>query len=146
MRISIAVVCLSAAACAPAVRSAAPAAPVEAKKVETLEWKGAHGPEAMGHEIAADPSSWQAAWRKILGEDAPALDFTRYVGVVVAAGRRMTGGWGFTFTTEAKGDDLAVHCKITKPTGFVTQAITEPWRAKAFPRPKGRLTVEVESE
>jgi hypothetical protein len=121
---------------------AAPAAPTEST-MTIHEWKGQHGgPITRGHMPIDDEATWKAVWRE-LGQDAPPLDFSKYVAVAVFVGERPTGGFTAVFDEPAaKGDDLLVRYTIPAPTGFTTQAFTQPWKVRAFPRPKGRVILE----
>jgi hypothetical protein len=114
------------------------------KAMTIQEWKGTSGgPSAPGHEAALDAKSWDSVWRK-LSRPAPTLDFDRFVAVAVYVGERATGGFTAVFDEPVmKGDDLIVRYRIPKPAGFVSQAFTHPWKVRVFPRPKGRVHIEV---
>ena len=111
------------------------------------EWKGqSGGPSEPGTIVCADAGAWGRAWKQV-GKDAPPLDFGRFVGVLVFVGEKPTGGWTAFFEEPlAQGDDLVVRYRVPKPSGFTTQAFTQPWKARAFPRPKGRVIVEAAPE
>jgi hypothetical protein len=130
-----------------AQQTTATAAPVEKTPMTIQEWKGQHGgPAEAGSIVAADQGAWQRAWKQV-GQDAPALDFVKFVGVIVFVGEKPTGGWSPVFDEPvAKGDDIVVRYRVPKPTGFTTQAFTQPWKARAYPRPKGRVIVEAAPE
>jgi hypothetical protein len=121
--------------------------PMEKTPMTIQEWKGQYsGPGEPGSVIASDQAAWQDAWRRI-GKDAPALDFAKLVGVVVFLGEKPTGGFAVVFgEPEAKGDDLVVRYHVPKPGGFASQALAQPWAARAFARPKGRVIVEAAPE
>jgi len=138
---AVALVLLAAACAAP------PREPREEGAMQTLEWKGqAGGPVEPGAEVAVDAGSWNALWRR-LGQPPPPLDMGKYVGVAVYAGQRPTGGWTISFSEPlSRGDDIVVRYRVVKPAGFVTQAFTQPWKVRAFPRPKGRAAVEAAPE
>jgi len=126
----------------------APAAASTEKTPMTIqEWKGQHdGPTEPGSLVCADRGAWERAWKQV-GKDAPPLDFDKFVGVMVFVGEKPTGGWSPVFDEPvAKGDDLVVRYRVPKPGGFTTQAFTQPWKARAFPRPKGRVIVEAAPE
>ena len=137
------------AACAmgrrPPQKTETPAA-VE-KTMTTLEWKGQYGgPSDPGNAVATDQGSWERAWKQV-GKDAPALDFASHVAVMVFVGQKTTGGYSPVFDEPiARGDDLVVRYRVPKPSGFTTQALAQPWKARAFPRPKGRVLVEAAPE
>ncbi len=136
-----ALLCAATAACA--ARKPAASKTAETKMTTTMEWKSQNGgPMEAGAEVAADQAAWERVWMR-LGQDAPALDFKRFVGVVVFVGEKPTGGYTAVFDEPAvKGDDLIVRYRVPKPSGFTTQAFTRAWKARAFPRPKGRLILE----
>lgn len=114
-----------------------------AKRAEkAMEWKGQYGgPIVAGTEVAADAGAWTRLWLT-LGQDAPALNFEKYFAVAVFAGERPTGGYTIEFLDSVpKGSDLMVRYQIKTPTGFSTQAITQPWKVRAFSRVKGKAFV-----
>jgi hypothetical protein len=130
----------------PPQKSDAKAAPA-GESMTIQEWKGQMGgPAVRGHQIVYDEPSWKGAWRE-LGKDAPPLDFAKFAAVVVYVGERPTGGFTAVFEEpQPQGDDLLVRYRIPKPTGFTTQAFTQPWKVRAVPRPKGRVIVEYLSQ
>jgi hypothetical protein len=131
----------------PAAASPTTAAPTEKTPMTIQEWKGQNGgPSEPGRIVCSDTGAWERAWKQV-GKDAPPLDFDRFVGVLVFVGEKPTGGWTAFFEEPVvKGDDLVVRYRVPKPGGFTTQAFTQSWKARAFPRPKGRVIVEAASE
>jgi hypothetical protein len=123
-----------------------PAAPAAEKPMTIQEWKGQYGgPEEPGALVATDQGSWARAWKQV-GKDAPPLDFTQYVAVMVFVGQKSTGGYSPVFDEPvAQGDDVVVRYRVPKPSGFTTQALAQPWKARAFPRPKGKLILREEA-
>lgn len=120
------------------------AAPSQARKAEKpMEWKGQYGgPIDAGTSVAADAGAWTRLWLQ-LGQDAPELDFKKYFAVAVFAGERPTGGWTVEFLDPVpKGMDVVVRYRIKAPTGFSTQALSQPWKVRAFERVKGKVFVE----
>lgn len=115
--------------------------------MQTREWKSSRGgPAEPGSAVGGDAQSWNALWRA-LGQPPPPLDLARFVGVAVYAGSRPTGGWKIVLDEpRARGEDLVVRYRIVKPSGFATQAFTQPWLVRAVVRPRGRVIVEAESE
>jgi hypothetical protein len=136
----------AAAACAPGRRPPRTAA-VEKTPMTTQEWKGQYGgPGEPGSAVAMDQGAWERAWKQV-GKDAPPLDFSKEVGVIVFIGEKPTGGWTVVFDEPGeRGDDLVVRYHVQKPGGFTTQALAQPWKARAFPRPKGRVIVEAAAQ
>lgn len=126
----------------PAKTAAQPAAE-NTMSVPVQEWKGQNdGDPEPGAKVVADAETWARTW-KGFGKDAPAVDFAKFVVVVVNIGEKPTGGYTAVFDEPvARGDDLLVRYRVPKPSGFVTQAFTHPWKARAFPRPKGKVVVE----
>jgi hypothetical protein len=115
----------------------------QAKTAEKpMEWKGQQGgPIAPGTAVAADANAWIRLWLQV-GQDPPALDFKKNFAVAVFAGERPTGGWTIEFLEPmTKGPDVIVKYRIKKPTGFTTQAITQPWKVRGFPRVRGKVFV-----
>ena len=122
------------------------AAPLHASTEKPMEWKGQFGgPAAAGSEVVRDIKGWKILWR-LLGKDAPPFDFRKFIAVAVFPGERPTGGFTVEFAEpEMKGKDLVVRHRIKAPGGFATQAFTQPWAVRAFPRPKGKAVVEASS-
>mgnify|MGYP001619178054 CR=1 FL=1 len=119
------------------------------KKIMTApveEWKGQQGgPLEPGHQLVTDLKGWKALAAR-LGLHANAPDFSKSIVVAVFVGERPTGGFSASFENPAaEGDDLLVRYRIKKPapTSFVTQAFAQPWKARTFPRPKGKVIVEL---
>ena len=116
----------------------------QAKKAEKpMEWKGQYGgPIDAGTMVAADEGAWTRLWLTV-GQDAPPLDFKKYFAVAVFAGERPTGGYTVEFLEPApKGPDVVIRYRVKEPTGFATQAISQPWKVRAFPRVRGQVFVE----
>jgi hypothetical protein len=145
IRAAAALLAVATAACAMG-RRPPDAAPTE-KTMTSQEWKGQMGgPETRGHQVVSDERGWKRVWRE-LGQDAPELDLEKFSAVAVYVGQRPTGGYTAVFDEPvAQGDDLLVRYRIPKPAGFVTQAFTQPWKVRAFARPKGRVIVEYLSQ
>lgn len=118
--------------------------PAQAKKSEKpMEWKGQRGgPIDANFEVATDAGAWTRLWLT-LGQDAPEIDFKRQFAVAVFAGERPTGGWTVEFLEPmTKGMDLYVRYRVLPPSGFATQAITQPWKVRAFQRVRGKVFVQ----
>jgi|CXWL01.1.fsa_nt_gi hypothetical protein len=133
---------IAAVLCAAPARAAAPK-PKAAKSAEKImEWKGQAGPSQPGTEIALDAKAWAGLWKR-LGQDAPTLDFKRFAAAAVFIGDKPTGGFGIEFQDpQKKVDDLLVRYRVLEPTGMVTEAFTQPWAIRAYPRPKGKILIE----
>ena len=119
-----------------------PFAAQAAKKEKPMEWRGNGGTVDAEERVVTDANGWSRLWLMI-GQDAPPLDFAKYYAVAVFAGERPTGGYAVEFLDPiAKGKDTVVRYRVPTPTGFTTQAITQPWKVRAFPRVKGKVLVE----
>lgn len=113
------------------------------KESKPMEWKGQQGgPHEAGHRLITDQKGWEALWR-VMGKDAPALDFAKYNAVVVFLGERPTGGWTATFAdAREKEGDTIVSYMVKEPKGFTTQAFTNPYHIRAYAKPaKGKMLV-----
>jgi len=124
-----------------------PFAAQAAKKDKPMEWKGQNGGTVDAEErVIVDANGWTRLWLMI-GQDAPPLDFVKYYAVAVFAGERPTGGYVVDFQEPvAKGKDTVVRYTVKTPTGFTTQALTQPWKVRAFPRVKGKVSIEAIKE
>ncbi|OGR90529.1 MAG: hypothetical protein A2V88_17320 [Elusimicrobia bacterium RBG_16_66_12] len=139
---------LTAAPVASAAGRKPAAKPDTEKKTMTAsveEWKGQYGgPNEPGHILVTDEKGWKALASQVKLEGGPP-DFAKSVVVAAFAGERPTGGFSASFDEPlVTGDDLIVRCRVQKPstTAFVTQALTQPWKARVFRRPKGKVLVE----
>ncbi|MDX6768171.1 MAG: protease complex subunit PrcB family protein [Elusimicrobiota bacterium] len=127
---------------APKAEAKAAAAPA-AKEKKPMEWKGQYGgPGEAGHRLITDARGWEALWR-VLGKDAPSLDFKTHAAVAVFIGEKPTGGWTATFEEpKVKDGDTLITYTVLSPKGFTTQAFTQPYIVRALPKPaKGRIVV-----
>ncbi len=108
-----------------------------------MEWKGqGGGPKEPGAEVILDGKAWKSLWRR-LGQDAPPLNFKRFAAVAVFAGEKPTGGFSVEFQEPVKKEhDLLIGYRVLEPTGMVTEAFTQPWATRAYPRPKGKILIE----
>jgi len=129
--------------------SSVPLSAAPAQGTESLEWRGQyHGDPETGAEVVTNVAQWSRLWRR-LDQSAPVLDLTRYCAVVAFAGQRPTGGFTLEFLDSVpQGDDLLVRWRVRPPApdAFVTQAFAQPWKVKAFPRPRGRVRLEQASQ
>lgn len=113
------------------------------KAEKPMEWKGQQGPMEAAVETVADAKAWERLWLKI-GQDAPDLDFKKFVAVAVFAGEKPTGGFVVEFADTAPAPDggIKVKWRLKAPDGFASQAFAQPWKVRAFPRPRGAVVVE----
>lgn len=129
--------------------------PAEAKQppkektapMSSLEWTGQYGgPGEPGFEVVSNSAGWTALWRKF-GKDAPELDLEKNVAVAVFVGEKPTGGFTVEFLEpQTQSGVFLVRAVVKTPTGFTTQAFSQPWKIRSFPRPEGRVVVEVRPE
>jgi hypothetical protein len=81
-------------------------------------------------------------WKKVSPSKAPTVDFDKYVVACVFLGQRLTGGYRVDFGKPyIKDNRMIVPYRERKPTGFVTQALSYPYRLKVFERPVGKEVV-----
>ncbi|MBI5623660.1 MAG: protease complex subunit PrcB family protein [Elusimicrobia bacterium] len=99
-----------------------------------MEWKGQHcGVTQPASRAAKTPAEWTALWAQI-GQPAPTELGERFAAAVFL-GSRPTGGFGVRFREpSAEGGALKVRYEVLVPTGFVTQAFTEPYAVRLFPK------------
>jgi hypothetical protein len=108
-----------------------------------MEWKGQQGGSAgAASRVILDKDAWESLWRD-LSRPAPPFDFAERAAIALFAGERPTGGYGIEIVSErSQGDDYVVRWRVRAPSGFATQAFTNPWIVREVPRPKGRILVE----
>jgi len=112
-----------------------------------MEWEGQYSSqeEPLVQIITSergdkDSLGWRDLWKRISpSSKAPAIDFDKYVVACVFLGRRPTGGYWVEFGKPyIKDNRMVIPYKEHKPTGFVTQALSYPYRMKVFERPVGK--------
>lgn len=121
----------------------APAAPDEKEEGPEMQWGGQYGSQKLrGHRLITEQGGWEKLWRW-MGQPAPPLDFAAYNAVAVFVGEKPTGGWSVTFEEPVqKEGDTVVSYRINPPRGFTTQAFSQAFAIKAFPKPaKGDMLV-----
>ena len=122
----------------------AASAQAQSPREPLLEWKGQYGGSIEAKQrVVMDANGWMRLWLSLEQGGAPPLDFTKYFAVAVMVGERPTGGYTVEFLDSVpKGMDVTVRYRVLTPTGFTTQAFTQPWKVRAFPRVKGKVYVE----
>ncbi len=122
----------------------ATSAQAQSPREHLLEWKGQYGGSIDAEQrVVVDANGWTRLWLSLRQGGAPPLDFTKYFAVAVMIGERPTGGYTVEFLDPVpKGMDVTVRYRVLTPTGFTTQAFTQPWKVRAFPRVKGKVHVE----
>ncbi len=114
-----------------------------AERYDALEWSGEYG--KYRHEVSrvvTNTADWDAIWESLFHSKAPPVDFARYAVACIFLGERPTGGYGIDFEKpNAQGDTLVISYRERRSTGFVTQAITYPYKLKVFRIPSGLKAV-----
>ncbi|TPW18840.1 MAG: exported protein of unknown function, partial [Elusimicrobia bacterium] len=114
--------------------------------LKPAEWKGhSCGVAEPGARVISDEASWRALWKDAFGQEAPAVDFARFVAVAAFAGSRTTGGWSAELLAPeaaAQGVVVPYHLKGPAPGAFVTMAFTAPYAVRLYRRPARPLTTE----
>ncbi|MBI5594876.1 MAG: protease complex subunit PrcB family protein [Elusimicrobia bacterium] len=114
--------------------------------VSPSEWKGhSCSVSAPGARVVSDEPSWRALWKDSLGQEAPAVDFSRFVAVAVFAGAQRTGGWSAELLPpEAAAGAVVVPYRVRGPApgAFVTMAFTSPYAVRLYRKPAGGLKTE----
>jgi hypothetical protein len=98
-----------------------------------------------GLQVVRDRAAWERTWRQLHGGDAggpaPAVDFTRDMVVVAAAGEKSSGGHAVRVegTSAAADGALVVHVTETAPGEgcMSTMQITSPVDVVRVPRTAG---------
>jgi len=114
-----------------------------------MEWKGrcSSQEEPLAQIVASEwgsrnSSGWRDLWKKVSSSKAPEIDFDKYVVACVFLGRRPTGGYWVEFgESYIKDNRMVIPYKERKSTGFVTQALSYPYRMKVFEKPVDREVV-----
>ena len=108
-----------------------------------MDWKGQHGGRPTpGHDIVSDERGWRFMWGRIGMPAPPAPDFKVWTAVIIHLGEKPTGGYTVDFLEPAyEPGGLVVRYRVSEPGGMATQAFTQPWRMRLFPKVKGELSV-----
>lgn len=94
---------------------------------------------------AALESAWARLFNQVQGNPAPAVDFTRETVILVALGRRSSGGYGVHVDAVTRsGDGAVVRYTATSPAPdcMTTQALTSPVEVIRAPRIGGTVRFE----
>lgn len=84
------------------------------------------------NEVITDPISFERFWSEIYSgldplPDMPKIDFARDMVIAVSPGRMLTGGYDAEIVlVQDKGKKLDVTILLTRPSGSVTEALTQP--------------------
>ncbi|MBI4679549.1 MAG: protease complex subunit PrcB family protein [Elusimicrobia bacterium] len=100
-----------------------------------MEWKGQYCSQAEpSTRVATTAAQWAALWSDI-GREAPQADLGTHFAAAVFLGQRNTGGYGVRFMEPvAEGKTLKIRYETLTPKGFVTQAFTQPYAVRLFPK------------
>jgi hypothetical protein len=85
------------------------------------------------NEVITDPISFERFWTGIYNgidpiPDMPKIDFAEDMVIAVSPGRMLTGGYDAEIVmVQDKGNKLDVTILLTKPSGAVTEALTQPY-------------------
>jgi hypothetical protein len=104
--------------------------------------------------VVRDQESWQELWSRMNATispapPVPAVDFSKDLVLVAAAGTRPTGGFSVAITNAAEsGGEVIVNATITSPgrNCIVTQALTSPVHAVTMARRDAPISFQVGQE
>lgn len=113
-------------------------------------YAAAHSAYEMAEEtVVRDRAAWEAAWQQLhnglAAEPLPAVDFTRDMVLLVAAGQRSTGGTSVRVDSVTAGAGGAlVRYTVTEPGAgcMSTQVMTAPVEVVRVPRVAGAVRFE----
>lgn len=107
------------------------------KDATPSKWEGAHCSESSpGEHLIKDNAAWQALWKKSFGQEAPTVNFSKYIAAVVFVGTRNTGGYGVDFLPPREEDEaIILPYTLSTPSGFVIQAFTQPYGIQLYHTP-----------
>jgi hypothetical protein len=96
--------------------------------------RGDNAPGITGrlNEAITDPISFESFWTDIYQgidpiPDIPKVDFTKDMVIAVSPGMMLTGGYDAEIVkVENKENGLNVTVLLTRPSGTVTEALTQP--------------------
>jgi hypothetical protein len=84
------------------------------------------------NEVVTDPISFERLWADIYDgmdpiPDMPKIDFAEDMVIAVSPGRMLTGGYDAEIVAvQEKENKISVTILLTKPSGTVTEALTQP--------------------
>ena len=109
------------------------------ERFDSLEWSDSYSfRKESAQTIIADSYKWEKNWAMLgFQADPPKIDFNKYVIAAVFLGVRPTGGYGVRFGKPyQEGGKMIIPYEEVKPAPgqFVTQALTQPYQMKVFPR------------
>jgi hypothetical protein len=99
------------------------------------EWSATYtGQNEPLQAVIDSQPKWEAVWKRVFGNvPVPGVDFDRELVACVFLGTRPTGGYRVVFGEPfLRGKQHAIPYSERKPTGFVTEALTQPCAMKVF--------------
>jgi len=100
-----------------------------------LEWAAQYtGQTEPFQKVISTQSDFRAVGIALFRDrQLPDVDFTQHVAVCVCLGERMTGGYRIVFHSPYVEDGkLVISYHEKRPSGFTTQALTQPCAMKIF--------------
>ena len=119
----------------------------ETNQFKTLEKGNFSGIQQPLQVVVTNKTQWEELWakhtaQKIPKQLPPEIDFTKASVIVVAAGRKNTGGYSIEIADLRRADgktEVIVSEKQPKPGGFNIQALTAPFHIIQVPRVEGKV-------
>jgi len=111
------------------------------------DWSGQYCPQTKPLEkLVENIMDWQSMWG-LTGEKMPKImiDFDSEVVAGIFLGDKPTGGYRIEFRQPfVQNETMFILYKVGKPTGVVTQAISQPYAIKVFQKLKAKKIVIAE--
>ena len=73
------------------------------------------GPDRLETKVVRRKSEWDAIWKGLGGHDMPAIDFEKYMGLVIFGGKRPTGTNIDIVSHKAEGGRVILQYRFVKP-------------------------------
>lgn len=111
------------------------AAPMNERPAAASSWSGQHSSlQLPAARVIDNEADWKAFWSPT---EAPQVDFSRSFAVAVSAGSKPTGGYSVEIDDPAESGGqcfINYRIKAPPPDAMVTQAFTQPFAARVFPK------------
>lgn len=100
------------------------------------------GVDEPSTRVIRTQEEWLSLWRDI-GTDPPQDAFSDNTAVAVFLGQKPTGGYGVTLSEPHPAADgsLIIEYKMTTPSGFAIQMLTQPYAVKVFEKTAAELII-----
>jgi hypothetical protein len=115
--------------------------PAESLPLRKLAHGAFGGIQTAKREVIKDQSAWDKLWAQhaqpVNEPEKPKVDFSKEMVILVAMGRKTTGGHSIEITSvKPDRDHLIITVKSSSPPpgAFATQALTAPFHIVAVPR------------